>query len=67
MTQTVQPCSWALIHNRGEDITIPPKKTEDNMTLLIQVFDSLNILCEKLSRLNEVLQKKNRELNTCHK
>jgi hypothetical protein len=42
-------------------------KAEDNMGLLISVFDSLNNLCEKLNRLNYVLQRKTMELDIYQK
>jgi hypothetical protein len=62
MTQTVQPRSWAYLSETGKDLNINKPETEDNMSLLLSVFDSLNTLCEKLSRLAYVLQRKNIEL-----
>jgi hypothetical protein len=62
MTQTTQPRSLAFIHNAGKDLNRKPE-IEDNMRLLLSVFDSLNNLCEKLNRLNYVIQRKNMELD----
>jgi hypothetical protein len=62
LTQTVQPRSWASLHDADKDLTINKPETEDNMGLLLQVFDSLNALCEKLSKLDYALKRKNMEL-----
>jgi hypothetical protein len=62
MTQTVQPCSWAFLDDAGKSQTIGKPETTDNMSLLLSVFDRLNILCETLSRLDYVLKRKNMEL-----
>jgi hypothetical protein len=62
LTQTEQPRSLAFLHDAGKDLTIDKGETEDNMSLLLQIFDNLNTLCEKLSRLNYVLKRKNIEL-----
>jgi len=61
MTQTTQPRSWVLLDNAGKDLNITKPQKEDNMSLLLEVFDSLNNLCEKLNRLNYVIQRKNME------
>jgi hypothetical protein len=60
MTQTTQLRSWALINNTGKDLNISKSKTsnlqpENNISLLLSVFDSLSYLYEKLNRLNYVL------------
>jgi hypothetical protein len=61
MTQTVQTRSCAYI-NEAEKTLKPNKlQKEDNMSLLLEVFDSLNDLYEKLNRLNYVIQRKNIE------
>jgi len=57
MTKTIQPRSWTLIDNIGKDLTVKKTEPEDNMGLLLSVFDSLNKLCEKLSRLNYLLER----------
>ena len=61
MTQTTQPRSWALLNNAGKDLNISKPETEDNKSLLLSIFDSLNELCEKLSKLEYVLTRKNIE------
>jgi hypothetical protein len=64
MTQTIQPRSWAHLSETGKDLTIdnkPKTETEDVMGLLLQIFDGLNNLYEKLNRLNYVIQRKNIE------
>jgi hypothetical protein len=61
LSQTIQSSSWASLSEAGKDLTIPKHETEDNISLLLQVFDSLNDLCEKLNRLNYLLQRKNME------
>jgi len=66
MTQTVQPRSWATLSNAGEDLN-KPKAEEDNRSLLLSVFDSLNELYEKLNRLNYVIKRKNIELSIYNK
>jgi hypothetical protein len=63
MTKTVQPRSQASLSEAGNDLTInEPEAEEDNMSLLLQVFDNLNNLCEELNRLDYVLKRKNMEL-----
>jgi hypothetical protein len=71
MTQTIQPCSLVLINNADKDITksetvnfqfegfkLEDFQSEDNTRLLLSLFDSMNNLYEKLSRLNYVLKRK---------
>jgi hypothetical protein len=55
MTQTIQPRSLAYL---SETVKTEP---EDNMSLFLQVFDSLNNLNETLRRLNYLIQRKNIE------
>ena len=61
MTQTTQPRSWATLSETGKDLTIRKPQTEDNRSLVLSVFDSLNELCEKLSRLEYLLKRKSIE------
>jgi len=61
MTQTIQPCSWAVLDNAGKDLTVKKSETEDIRSLLLSVFDSLNDLSEKLNRLNYLLTRRNIE------
>lgn len=63
MTQTVQHRSLVLLDDAGNDLRANKPETEDNMSLLLSIFDSLNTLCEKLSRLDYALKRKNIELN----
>jgi len=63
MTQTAQPRSLACLQNAGQDLTIHKPEAEDNVTLLLSVYDSLNNLYEKLSRLHYVIQRRNIEQN----
>jgi hypothetical protein len=61
MTQTVQPRSWTCLSERGKDLTVskPYKpETEDNLSLMLSLFDSLNDLSEKINRLNYILQRR---------
>jgi len=67
MTQTTQPRSWAVLNNAGKDLNIKKPEEEDNMSLLLSVFDSLNALYEKLNRLNYVIKRKNMELSIYNK
>ena len=59
MTQTKQPRSLAYFNEfeKEPDKIIP--EAEDNMTLLLSVYDSLNKLCDRLNRLNYLLKRKN--------
>jgi len=59
MTQTKQPHSWTSLSEAGNYLTINKSKTEDKMGLLLSVLDSLNDLCETLSKLSYALQRKN--------
>jgi hypothetical protein len=61
LTQTIQPCSWAFISKPDNNLTKDKKANsqfEDNMSLFLSVYDSLNKLNEKLSRLDYVLKRK---------
>jgi hypothetical protein len=61
MTRTIQPYSCAFFSEVDKTFEIGKYQTEDNISLLLQVFDSLNNLYEKLNRLNYVIQRKNIE------
>jgi hypothetical protein len=67
MTRTIQPCSWAYLSEAEKNLTLIKPETEDNVMLLLSVFDSLNKLCEKLNRLNYIIQRKNIEQILCQK
>jgi len=61
MTQTTQPCSWAVLNKTGKNPNINKPEMDDNGKLLLSVFDSLNNLCEKINRLNYLVQRRNLE------
>jgi len=61
MTQTTQPCSWAVLNKPGKSLNINKPEAEDNGKLLLSVFDSLNNLCEKINKLNYLIQRRNLE------
>ena len=64
MTHTTQPVSRAFIENAA--ITGKTEAEEDTCDILA-VCDSLNKLCETLSRLAYVLQRKNIEISLTKK
>jgi len=57
MTQTIQPYSCTLCKTSKNLIKNAPV-TEDNKSLFLAVFDSLNKLNERLNRLNYLLERK---------
>jgi hypothetical protein len=63
MTQTIQPRSWTLLNGADKDLKRNEPETEDNMSLMLQVFNSLNELYESLIRLEYVVKRKNMEVN----
>jgi hypothetical protein len=67
MTQTIQPRSRASLNEEGGDLTINKGETEDNMSLMYQVLDSLNDLCWSLNRLNCIIERRIMELNMSRK
>jgi len=58
MSRTIQSRSWALLNNAGEDLNKIKPETENNKTLLLSVFDSLNNLKEKLNRLDYLMKRR---------
>jgi hypothetical protein len=58
LTKTVQPRSGAFLHDAGKDMAINKPEKEDNIDLLLNVFDELNILYERLNRLNYAVKRK---------
>jgi len=66
MTRTIQPCSWAVLNEAGKDLAIKKSKRDDNDRLLLAVYDSLNELYEKLSRLSYLMGKRIVEYNLSH-
>jgi len=63
MTKTTQPRSWGVISNRGEDLNIKKPEAEDNFSLMLSIYDSLNNLYEKLNRLDYLMKRKTMELS----
>jgi hypothetical protein len=59
MTQTVQSCSCA--YSNETQINLNKSEIENSMRLLFSLSDSMNTLCESLSRLNYLLKTKNIE------
>jgi len=57
MSKTVQFCSLAYLSEKGKILTTDKPETEDNISLLLSVFYSLNNLCEKLNKLIHVIQR----------
>jgi hypothetical protein len=63
MTTTAQSCSSAVLNNTNKYITKAEDGIEDNR-LLLSIADGMNNLCDKLGRLEYVLERKNIEQNT---
>jgi hypothetical protein len=61
MTKTVQQCSWAVLNDTHRSIISAEDNIEDNSRLLLSIADSMSNLCEKLSRLEYALRRKNIE------
>jgi len=61
MSKTIQPRSWATLSEPGETPNESKSEPEDNRKLLLAVYDNLNELYEKLSRLNYVIEKRKLE------
>jgi hypothetical protein len=58
LTQTEQSCLGAFLHEAGKDKAINKPEKEDNIDLLLNVFDELNTLYERLNKLNYVVKRK---------
>jgi hypothetical protein len=63
MSKTIQLSSWATLSEPGETPNENTAESEDNRKLLLEVYDNLNKLYEKLNRLNYVIEK--RKLEYC--
>jgi hypothetical protein len=61
MTQTIQSRSCVSLREADKDLNKKKPETEDNISLLLNIFDSLNNLYDKLSRLHYLIQKRNIE------
>ena len=62
ITQTTQIRSWVSLSEPDKDLSVHEDETEDNMSLLLQIFDSLNRLHESLNRLDCAIERKAIEL-----
>jgi len=59
LTLTAQPRSCtSLLHETNKNFNLKKYETEDNRSLLLSVFDSLENLFVKLSRLEYLITKK---------
>ena len=58
MTKTVQSRSSVSLNETGKDLIINKPETEDNMSLLLSVFDSLNNLYKALYKLDYAITRK---------
>jgi len=67
MTQTTQSRSLGALNEPEENSTTNKPEKEDNAKLLLAVYDNLNELYERLSRLNTIIEKRNAELNLYRK
>jgi hypothetical protein len=62
MTQTIQPRSWVLLNKADNDLKKNEPEIEGNdASLMLQVFDGLNNLYEKLNRLYYLVERKKLE------
>ena len=61
MTQTIQPRSCDTFCKTIKALTAREQETEDNRSLLLSIYDSLNNLYEMLNKLNYTLERKNIE------
>jgi len=59
LSQSAQSRSLTSLNDADIDLTIDKPAIEDNMSLLILIYASLNNLYEKLSRLDYLLNIKN--------
>jgi hypothetical protein len=55
MTQTVQPCTWALLNEVEKALSIHKPRAQDSISP--QIYDNLNELRESLNRLEDAIQK----------
>jgi len=58
MTQTTQSRSLAVLNEPGKNPAKNKPETEDNMKLLLTVYDNLNELYERLNRLGNIIGRK---------
>jgi hypothetical protein len=56
MIQTMQPYSCAYLSKEKKLLEVIKSETEENMSLLLQLFGNLNDFYETLNRLNYVIK-----------
>jgi len=61
LTLTAQPRSFASLHETNKNFNLKKSETEDNRSLLLSIFDSLENLLVKWSRLEYLITQKNIE------
>jgi hypothetical protein len=61
MTRTTQNRSCALLTNTGNGLAVNKPEAEDNVSLFLQVLDSMNELYEKLIKLKKKKKRKKME------
>jgi hypothetical protein len=59
MTQTTQSCSMASLSDPCKNLTKNKPESENNMDLLLSIFDELNKLYEMINRLDYLIERKN--------
>jgi len=55
-TQTAQTRSLAILNQEKNEQAVKMSKTENNARLLLAVYENLNELYDKLSRLSKILE-----------
>jgi len=64
MTKTTQPCSFVMLGETHEELTTGKTETQDNMRLLLSVYDSLNSLSKALNKMDYYQNSLCRNLST---
>jgi len=59
MTNTVQFHSSILLDETGKELAKDKVEMDDNLSLMLSVYDKLNQFCEALNRLDYVIDKYN--------
>jgi hypothetical protein len=62
-TQTTQSCSLTSLNDPGKDLTKNKPESEDNVDLLLSIFDGLNNLNEMINRLDYLTERINKNQN----
>jgi len=63
LTRTVQSRSFASLNEAGKNQTTGESETDDDMSLLLSICDSLNNLCDRLNKLGYLLKQKKLNLD----